>query len=389
MIPKKFFRILKNQNVFITSLTLLIVVAFTFSWNPVLAIYLRKLGATEFQISTSYTILVMAFSLLQFVGGYFSDKFGRKNLIAIPSFVFPVLYTAAAFAPNWWILIIILTVINCFSAIQIPSFVSIVAESVDEEDRGSAFGILEISITAGISLGPLLGGLLLPYVSFSTLFIFTGLAILLCAFLRQFLLKETFFHEEHAGWKEVKRLFTSDLKWCTLSFIFFTIMIVLTVEGPFIALYGNDVIKLSERLILFMFALGGVAAIALSPLGGRIIEKIGSRRIMIAACILHALFFIPWLYSKNFLWAVTFFLIAQIFFQLTLICHDTILSELTEARVRSSIIGIVGTITGVVGAVAPMLGWLFIKFWGKGAPFYLAVIFALLTAAFLLPVKAR
>lgn len=389
MIPKKFFRIIKNRNVFITSLTLLIMVTFIFCWNPILAIYLRKLGATDFQIGTSYTILVLAFSLLQFVGGYLSDKFGRKNLIALPTFVFPFLYTAAAFAPNWWILIIILTIINCFSAVQIPSFVSIVAESVDEEDRGSAFGILEISITAGISLGPLLGAMALPYVSFSALFLFTAFAALVCAFLRQFLLKETFIHEKHAGWKEVKQFFTRDLKWCTASFIFFTIMIILTVEGPFIALYGNDIIKLSERLILLMFALGGIAAVALSPLGGRIIEKIGSRRIMIIACLLHALFFIPWLYSKNLLWAVPFFMIAQIFFQLTLISHDTILSELTEIRVRSSIIGIIGTITGVIGAIAPMLGWLSIKFWGEGAPFFLAVLFAALTAAFLLPVKAR
>ena len=119
-----------EQNVFVLSLTVLFVLIAFFSWYPILPIYLRELGANDFQVGFSYTLLALSYTLMQFLGGILSDRFGRKLLIIIPSFAFPLLYFLAGNASHWTTLILFLIIANSLSALQLPSFYSMIAESV-------------------------------------------------------------------------------------------------------------------------------------------------------------------------------------------------------------------------------------------------------------------
>jgi len=121
-----------EQNVSVLSLTVLFVLIAFFSWFPILPIYLQELGANDFQVGFSYTLIALSFTLMQFLGGILSDHFGRKLLIIIPSFIFPLLYFLAGNASHWVTLILFLAIANSLSALQLPSFYSMIAESVPE-----------------------------------------------------------------------------------------------------------------------------------------------------------------------------------------------------------------------------------------------------------------
>jgi hypothetical protein len=53
-----------EQNVSVLSLTVLFVLMAFFSWYPVLPIYLKELGANDFQVGFSYTLLTLSWQMI-------------------------------------------------------------------------------------------------------------------------------------------------------------------------------------------------------------------------------------------------------------------------------------------------------------------------------------
>lgn len=183
-----------EQNVLVLSLTVLFGLIAFFSWYPVLPLYLQELGANDFQVGFSYTLLALSYALMQFLGGILSDQFGRKLLIIIPSFVFPLLYFLAGNSSHWITLILFLTIANSLSALQLPSFYSMIAESVPKTKRGIAYSEFELFIVLGITIGPAIGMILIPRIEIKYLFYLTSLTTFFCALARIFWLKETHHH---------------------------------------------------------------------------------------------------------------------------------------------------------------------------------------------------
>ncbi|GAH99159.1 unnamed protein product, partial [marine sediment metagenome] len=131
---------------------------------------------------------------MQFLGGILSDRFGRKLLIVIPSFLFPLIYILAGNSSRWTTLILFLIIANSLSALQLPSFYSMIAESVPKNKRGIAYSGFELFVILGITIGPAIGMMLIPRVEIRYLFYFTSFVTFLCAIARILWLKETHHH---------------------------------------------------------------------------------------------------------------------------------------------------------------------------------------------------
>ena len=377
-----------EQNVFVLSLTVLFVLIAFFSWYPVLPIYLRELGANDFQVGFSYTLLALSYTLMQFLGGILSDHFGRRLLIVIPTFAFPLLYFLAGNSSNWLNLVFFLTLTNSISAIQMPSFYSMIAESVPKNKRGMAYSKFELFVILGITLGPALGAILIPRIEIKYLFYFTSFTTFLCALARMFWLKETHHYRIKINkFDSFKKLFNKKMLLIILSLSSLFLLFNLTTHGPFISLYANEVMNLDKSKINLLFALGGFAAVIYSLWGGKTIDRWGSKKMLIYSAPGLGIFLILWSLSSPLWPAITVFAILYIFSQSCHIAYGSFLADITHRQSRGLVIGFIGTCTGLIGSIGPSLGG-YLKFqFGPSSPFWAGLIFALITSLLLIKIK--
>ncbi|OFW45679.1 MAG: hypothetical protein A2163_02315 [Actinobacteria bacterium RBG_13_35_12] len=377
-----------EQNVFVLSLTVLFILIAFFIWYPVLPLYLQELGANDFQVGFSYTLLALSYALMQFLGGILSDQFGRRLLIIIPSFVFPLLYFLAGNSSHWITLILFLTIANSLSALQLPSFYSMIAESVPKTKRGIAYSEFELFVVLGITIGPAIGMTLIPRIEIKYLFYLTSLTTFFCALARIFWLKETHHHRTKINkFDSFKNLFNKKMLYIILALSSLFLLFNLTINGPFISLYAKEVMNFDKSKINLLFALGGFAAVIYSLWGGKIIDKWGSKKVLSYSTSGMGIFIILWSLSSALWLTIALFTILYIFFQGCYIAYGSLLADFTHQQSRGLVIGFIGTCTGLIGSIGPSLGG-YLKFqFGPSSPFWAGLIFALITSFLLIKIK--
>jgi len=377
-----------EQNVTVLSITVLFSLMAFFSWYPVLPIYLKELGANDFQVGFSYTLLALSSTLMQFLGGILADQFGRKLLIIIPGFVFPFLFFLAGNSSHWITLILFLTIVNSLNALQVPSFYSMIAESVPKTKRGIAYSEFELFVVSGITIGPAIGMILIPRIEIKYLFYFTSFVNFLCVIARILWLKETHHHRIKINkFNSFKNLFSKKMLRIILALSSLFLLFNLTTHGPFISLYAKEVMNLDKSKINLLFALGGFAAVIYSLWGGKIIDKSGSEQVLSYSASGLGIFIILWSLSSSLWLTIALFIILYVFFQSCYIAYDSFLADITHRQSRGLVIGFIGTCTGLVGSIGPSLGG-YLKFqFGPLSPFWAGLIFALITSLLLIKVK--
>lgn len=377
-----------EKNVFVLSFTVFLTVTTFFTWYPILPLYLLELGANDFQVGFSYTLLALSYALMQFLGGILSDIFGRKQLIIIPTFALPLCYFLAGNSSPWTTLILFLIIANSLSALQLPSFYSLIAESVPKTKRGMAYSIFTLFVILGITIGPAIGMILIPRMSIKYLLYLTSLVTFLCALGRAIWLKET--HHNRSKINQLdsyKKLFNKNILLIILALSSLSLLFNLTVNGPFLSLNANEIMNLNKSKINLLFALGGFAAVIYSLWGEKIIDKLGSKKVLLYSASGLGAFIFLWSLSTS-LWLIIFlFTISYIFYQSCSIAYASFLADITHQQSRGLVIGFIGTCTGLIGSIGPSLGG-YLKFkFGPLLPFWAGLIFALITSLLLTKVK--
>ncbi|MBI2252757.1 MAG: MFS transporter, partial [Armatimonadetes bacterium] len=367
-----------DLNVYILSSTLLVNIILFFTWWPLLPLYLRKLGANDFQIGLSYTIINIAFTLFQVLGGILSDRFGRKILIVSTTFLVAPLYFISAYLNYWIYFLIFLVIADCINAIQQPSFISLLIESTKERFSALTFTIFELGITLGVTLGPFFGSILIKKFSLPDLIIMSSLTCFASAFVRAVFLRETHLKKTQFNLKELKNYFNLNFALIGLIFIFLTLIIFSTIYGPFITMYAKDKLNFPESKINLIFALGGVGAVIFTFLGAKIINYLGIYLSFVISILAHALCFFPWLYFKGFFISALFFMFSCVFLQINSISRNKLITKFTAPAYRSTLIGILSSIGGTIGAFSPIIGSIIQKNFGIEKVFILVFIYSLI-----------
>jgi len=377
-----------EQNVMVLSLSVAFVIIAFFSWYPILPIYLLELGATDFQVGFSYTLLSLASTLMQFFGGILSDRFGRKWMIVFPSFIFPVLYFLLANSANWQMLVFLLVLVNSLSSLQLPSFYAMIAESVPKIRRAKAYSIFELFVVLGITIGPAVGILLISRMNIRYLFYFSTFITLFCALSRMLWLKETHHHRIKINKNDsFKKLFNKKILLIIAALSSLFLLFNLTTNGPFISLYAKEIMHFNKSKINLLFALGGFAAVIYSIWGGKIVGKWGSIITLSGSALGMGLFVILWSLSSSQFLTIFLFVILYIFFQSCYISYGALLADITHQQSRGLVIGFIGTTTGLIGSLGPSLGGYLRLYFNPASTFWAGFIFALATALILTMVK--
>ena len=142
--------------------------------NTVLNVALPTLQ-THFSASGSTLQWIVDAYLLSFAGvlltmGTLGDRFGRKRALQSGLVLFGIASVLAAFAQNAGQLIVLRAVMGIGGAMIMPATLSVIMDVFPREERGKAIGIWSAIAGVGIGLGPFVGGLLLEWFSWSSVF---------------------------------------------------------------------------------------------------------------------------------------------------------------------------------------------------------------------------
>lgn len=297
--------------------------------QPYYTLYMLALGATPSEIGIINSLTIIGGTILEPIGGYLADKRGRVKLVGLATFGYALCFILFAVAPDWRILGVgqILQQMLFFYA---PGLNAIMADSLPPGTRGRGYALERAFPLALSFVAPYLGGLLISYYGEGNTGLiqamrqcyWIALAIgLLVAFIRLRYLRETIQQDDPT--KSVKSLsailkesyvgIIETIKWLPASFK--PVVIIQIVQASFIAmaapfwiLYATHVIHLSPAdwgLILLISGLAGLFSIILV---GYLVDRFGSKKMIIVSMALAVISVGTFLFSTGF-WSTTLILI--------------------------------------------------------------------------------
>lgn len=171
-------------NILINTITITIILvtsAIPYTFYPK---YIEGLGGNSFIIGVIGFAAYVTLALVQIPGGYLADKYGRRKLTITMSFAIGMTYFLFAIAPNWEFFMFATILQNMFMIYQ-PALQALVVDSTPPEKRGMSFSIINllhhISIPSPIIAGLLvvhfgiISGMQIGYLIVSVAFIVTAI----------------------------------------------------------------------------------------------------------------------------------------------------------------------------------------------------------------------
>ena len=146
---------------------------------PHLTADLAPSGVQQLWIVDVYGFLIAGFLVTM---GTIGDRIGRKKLLLIGAAVFGIASVAAAFSTSPEMLIASRALLGVAGAAVMPSVLALVTGMfTDQRQRSRALAIWLTCFMAGLTLGPLVGGLLLAYFWWGSVFLVAvpGIVVLL------------------------------------------------------------------------------------------------------------------------------------------------------------------------------------------------------------------
>lgn len=369
-------------NIWTLAFTILCTLTCVFSWARIIANYLRSLGAGPELIGWCFLLFTMASRLPGAVGGWLSDRVGRRWMIVFGTFFMGLGFIGVAFAQS----AALVTAALCFTwivgALQHPSLLSIQAESVPAARRGVAMAIVESFAMVGITVGPLLEALVFRWcgsigATWRLLALVTSAVYLVVAIARLTFLRET------DRRRSERTPFKPD--WQRLSIplaltVCFIGAMLLTIDGPAVPLYIVDVTLGDEATVGYVNFFGGAAAIAAALLGGWLADHWGAARVMALSAAATALCFLPFAWSGNAP-HVDRAILALVFFpiEMFVIANQKFIASIGPPGRRALYVGMVTTSTGLISSWGVVLsGYLYARI-DHAAPMLAAVALALVS----------
>lgn len=340
-------------NIVVLCATIFVAVTSIYSWMRVAPVYMRdSLGAGDETVGLAFMILTLGFRGMQVVGGWLSDKVGRKAMLVAGTLGMAPFYWLASEAGHWSTFVASLGACWTIGSLQWPSFLAMITESAGPGGRGRALGWLEFCGIGGVVLGLGAGWWLLkPEVGWTVPDLLRAAAVVyvVVGLVRLALLRETRGTVEAAEPAGARGGVVLALAVGIAGMAAY----LLTWDGPFPAMYLHDAFALDKSAINWNMAACGLTAMATSLVAGALLDRFGPTRVMAAAFAL----WIPAIAAWFGLGQGGYALIIALLFPVELfyLAFMRLSTTVGGAGRRGLFVGLFGSVSSV--AAAPALLW--------------------------------
>ncbi|WP_413507002.1 multidrug efflux MFS transporter [Serratia proteamaculans] len=268
---------------------------------PFLPLYIEQLGVSGHQSLSIWSGLVfsgtfLVSALVSPLWGSLADRKGRKLMLLRASLGMAVVIALQGMVSNVYQLFALRALMGLTSG-YIPNAMALVASQVPRDKSGWALGTLSTGPVTGVIVGPLLGGLMADHLGLRVVFFVTAVLMFVSFLITLFLIKERHIEVKKADRLSGKAVFQS-LPYPTLIVTLFisTLMIQLANSSisPILTLFIKDLSGDSGNLAFIsgmIAAVPGIAALISAPRLGKLGDRIGTARILLAALVLTTVLF--------------------------------------------------------------------------------------------------
>ncbi|MCJ7730767.1 MFS transporter, partial [Candidatus Bathyarchaeota archaeon] len=285
--------------------------------RPYLPLYIEVLGGTPANIGVVNFASAIAGLFLYPLGGYIADKEGRVRLVGIATFLYAFSFIPFAYAPNWQTL----AVASFFQNLVLfyaPILTVLQADSMPAGMRTQGFAIA-VSVPGALGIvSPLLGGYLVDKMGIAPAMHITYLvgfgAGIIVAFVRMYMLEETLDPSiaQKIDYRNMLKLikdsygsFIETLKWMPEPIKVLAVMQMMQfffngLAGAFYIVYATSLVGISATSWGFTSAIQGGVRLLIATPAGRLMDKIGRRRLLIPFMALTPFYPLVFLLVKDF-----------------------------------------------------------------------------------------
>ena len=277
---------------------------------PILPLYFHDLGVQTPEamslwsgLATGATYIIVC--LAAPFWGRVADKKGRKITLIRSSFGMALCNILIAFQTTPEGVVLIRLIQGLVSGFYSASITLIASESPIER-TGWALGLLASANLAGSLIGPLLGGYIADTVGIRNDFIIVGALMGLAGVLATIFIHENYVPQPNPEKLSIRKLkeqipeFNSIVALCVASFIYAICIMSLQ---PVISVYIKGIVPSDTENLAFIagavFSAMGIAQLMSSSPLGKLVDKIGPRKVLVVSLIYVGLLNIPQAYVSD------------------------------------------------------------------------------------------
>ena len=277
---------------------------------PILPLYFHDLGVQTPEamslwsgLATGATYIIVC--LAAPFWGRVADKKGRKITLIRSSFGMALCNALIAFQTTPEGVVLIRLIQGLVSGFYSAS-ITLIASETPIERTGWALGLLASANLAGSLIGPLLGGYIADTVGISNDFIIVGALMGLAGVLATIFIHENYVPKPNPEKLSIRKLkeqipeFNSIVALCVASFIYAICIMSLQ---PVISVYIKGIVPSDTENLAFIagavFSAMGIAQLMSSSPLGKLVDKIGPRKVLVVSLIYVGVLNIPQAYVSD------------------------------------------------------------------------------------------
>jgi len=130
-------------------------------WKRFVPRYIEALGAPILAVGAYGTLRDFADAMLQYPGGWVTDRFGRRTALRTFVVLAAVGYAAYLWAPTWVVAFAALPFVMCWASAASPTVFAIIGDALPSAHRTIGFTVQSMTRRIPIAIAPALGGALI------------------------------------------------------------------------------------------------------------------------------------------------------------------------------------------------------------------------------------
>lgn len=335
---------------------------------PFLPLYVAALGTStalsvELLAGLVYSAQALTMMLASPVWGSLADRYGRKIMVERATFGGAVVILLMAFVTTAEQLVMLRAVQGLITGTLAASN-ALVAAAVPRERTGYAMGMLQVSLGAGLALGPLIGGLAADTFGYGAAFFITSAMLTLAGLVVVFGVREEFepllsLTRSPLGFlKEWRSIIGGSGVALSYGMRFIT-QLGRTMVLPLLPLFVASLLLDQSRLNTFtglVIAVSSVTITLSAIVLGRLGDRVGHRRILIASMLLAGLFYVPQSFVSQAWQLLVLMALVGVAMGGVIPSISALLTRYSRPGAEGAVFGLDNSVRAGARAIAPLLG---------------------------------